>query len=221
MAAIGNASRKGVLIKGGIYLEELARVDTLAVDKTGTPTEGRPKVVELHPAPGQSEGSLLSAVTAVEQRSEHPLARAVIARAAEDGVTTPVASDFAALVGAGASAQVDGMTVIIGSPTLMSAEHGVLDGLGEHAERMEHAGQTAVVVARDGRAVGVLGIADVVRAQARDAVRDLHGLGVRRIVMLTGDNRAPRRPWPTRSASMRCARRSSRRLSVACSRAGS
>jgi Cd2+/Zn2+-exporting ATPase len=188
VAAIGSASRRGILIKGGIYLEELAQVRVLAFDKTGTLTQGRPAVVTVVPASGESEASLLAAAAAVEQRSEHPLARAVIARAEAAGIGIAPASEFEALIGAGARASVDGRRVMIGSPTLM-ADSGVdVSLLAEDIERLERAGQTVIVSASDGKALGLIGIADVLRSQASAAMVDLHRVGIERLVMLTGDN---------------------------------
>ncbi len=189
VAAIGNASRKGILIKGGIYLEELAQVTVLALDKTGTLTQGQPRVVEVVAADGETDETVLAAAAVVEQRSEHPLATAVMIRARELGLATPSAGDsFEALIGAGAQASAGGHRYLVGSPTLMQDRGLALNGLQERVEELETAGQTAIVVAVDDRVVGVIGIADVVRPQARDAMRDLHNEGVERIVMLTGDN---------------------------------
>ena len=188
VAAIGAASRRGILIKGGVYLEELAQVQVLALDKTGTLTQGRPHVVTVAPAPGESEASLLAAAAAVEQRSEHPLARAVIARAEAAGIGVSSASDFEALSGAGARATVDGRRIMIGSPALMTDNAVDVGRLAEEIERLESSGQTVIVTATDGRTLGLIGIADVLRPQASAAMADLHRVGIRRLVMLTGDN---------------------------------
>ena len=188
VAAIGSASRRGILIKGGVYLEELAQVQVLALDKTGTLTQGRPQVVSVVPASGESEASLLAAAAAVEQRSEHPLARAVLARAAAAGIGISPVSDFEALIGAGASATVDGRRIMIGSPTLMTDSAVELGRLAEEIERLESSGQTVIVTATDDKALGLIGIADVLRPQASAAMADLHRVGIKRLVMLTGDN---------------------------------
>ena len=188
VAAIGSASRRGILIKGGVYLEELAQVQVLALDKTGTLTQGRPQVVSVVPASGESEASLLAAAAAVEQRSEHPLARAVLARAAAAGIGISPVSDFEALIGAGACATVDGRRIMIGSPTLMTDSAVELGRLAEEIERLESSGQTVIVTATDDKALGLIGIADVLRPQASAAMADLHRVGIKRLVMLTGDN---------------------------------
>ncbi len=188
VAAIGSASRRGILIKGGVYLEELAQVQVLALDKTGTLTQGHPQVVSVVPASGESEASLLAAAAAVERRSEHPLARAVLARAAAAGIGISSASDFEALIGAGARATVDGRRIMIGSPTLMTDSAVELGRLAEEIERLESSGQTVIVTASDYKALGLIGIADVLRPQASAAMADLHRVGIERLVMLTGDN---------------------------------
>jgi heavy metal translocating P-type ATPase len=189
VAAIGNASRQGILIKGGIYLEELAQLTVLALDKTGTLTQGQPRVVGVVAAAGETEESVLAAAAIVEQRSEHPLAKAVMLRAREAGLQTPSSGDsFEALIGAGAQASADGHRYLVGSPALMQDQGLALDGLRERVEELETSGQTAIVAAVDDRVVGVIGIADVVRPQARDALAEMRGEGVERIVMLTGDN---------------------------------
>ena len=188
VAAIGNASRKGILIKGGVYLEELAQVQVLALDKTGTITQGQPQVVEVEPADGRPTGEIVSLAAAVERRSEHPLARAVVAHAEATDLAIPPADGFEALTGAGARARVDGREVVVGSPAHMHRSGVTLDGLTDTVSRLQAAGRTAVIVTVDGQAWGVLGIADVVRPQAPRAMADLHRIGAERLVMLTGDN---------------------------------
>ncbi|MGH2749965.1 MAG: heavy metal translocating P-type ATPase [Actinomycetota bacterium] len=188
VAAIGNASRKGVLIKGGVYLEELSRVQVMALDKTGTLTEGRPRLDEIVAIDGRDERAVLEAAAAVERRSEHPLAKAIVAGAGERGIAPVPAEDFAALTGVGVSGTVDGTRVTVGSPEHMRTSGLRLDELEDSITRLEDDGKTAVVVAGPERAWGVLGIADSLRPQAKDAVAELKRLGIARLVMLTGDN---------------------------------
>ena len=188
VAAIGNAGRKGVLIKGGIYLEELARVAVVAMDKTGTLTRGTPRLVAIHPAAGVDERDLLAAAAAVEARSEHPLARAITAAASERGLAVAGVEAFEALPGAGAAATVNGTRYLIGSPEFIEGRGVALDGLAEVIPELQSEGATVVVLADDGRAWGVLAIADVIRAEAPAAIAALHALGVARVAMLTGDN---------------------------------
>lgn len=187
VAAIGNASRQGVLIKGGIYLEELAQLRVLALDKTGTITAGRPTVVGVHTLNGVRRDELLRLAAAVEMRSEHPLARAIVG--CVNGAELPAVADFVALVGAGAEGIVDGRWIVVGSPVLMTERGATDDALDAMIAAMQQRGQTAVVVADAHRPLGVIGIADVIRDHAADAVAELHRLGINHIVMLTGDNR--------------------------------
>lgn len=188
VAAIGNASRRGVLIKGGIYLEELARVRVLAFDKTGTLTEGRPRVVEVVTALGVSEQDVLRSAAAVERRSEHPLAKAIVVAAQEKGWDTDEVSGFESFIGAGAAGQVEGKHVLIGSPEFAGKRQIDLTELKADIERMQSEAKTAVVVAKEDRAYGVIGIADTIRVQAKDSLLRLRELGVEQPVMLTGDN---------------------------------
>jgi len=188
VAAIGNASRKGILIKGGIYLEELAQVTVIALDKTGTLTVGTPRVVAVHPWPGETEESVLTAAAAVEDRSEHPLARAVVARAKELRLDVPPAEQFNALVGAGAEATVNGVKHIIGSPRFMGLSGVDLGERSSLTTELEEQGQTVIVVARGDTPLGLVAVADTIRPQARQALADLRSIGIRKIAMLTGDN---------------------------------
>ena len=188
VAAIGNASRKGILIKGGTYLEELAQITIVALDKTGTLTEGTPRVVAVHPWPNETEESVLTAAAAVEDRSEHPLARAVVTRARELGLNIPPAEEFNALVGAGAEATVNGDKYVVGSPRFMGLSGVDLGERSSLTTTLEEQGQTVIVVARGGTPLGLVAVADTIRPQARQALADLHQVGVRKIVMLTGDN---------------------------------
>src|SRR5581483_7949555 len=188
VAAIGNASRNGILIKGGVYLEELAQVKVLALDKTGTITQGQPRLVDIETADGCDRDDVVRLAAAVEARSEHPLARAVVAYAEEAGLAFLPAEDFEALTGAGG--RVDGADVVVASPAHMGRRGVDLDGLAATVLRLQAAGRTAVVVAVNGEALAVLGVADVVRPQARAAMTDLRQVGLRCLVMLTGDNLA-------------------------------
>ncbi len=195
-AGIGSAGRRGVLIKGGIHLENLGTVRVVALDKTGTLTHGRPVVTDIVPFDGTDEGCLLAAAAGVERLSEHPLARAIVAAASERGVVPSEATEFAALTGAGAAARLDGRLVHVGSPDLFgelgAAPSGATAAL---LEEMREEGKTAVLVgerradAMTGvHVLGLLAIRDQVRPNAAAAVAELHRLGVRRVVMLSGDH---------------------------------
>lgn len=196
LSAIAAGARHGVLFKGGAHVERLAQVTVVAFDKTGTLTLGRPRVTDIQPFdPDCSEAELLARAAAVEARSEHPLARAVLAAAHDRGLSLLEATDLQAVAGRGLSARLNGDLVLIGT-----AEH--LDALGvsvppEHAaaqSQLEHQGKTVMWVgARRGAAaqpalLGLIAVADTVRPEAPAAVRALKAAGVRQVVMLTGDN---------------------------------
>lgn len=193
VAALGNAARKGVLIKGGVHLEELARVRVVAVDKTGTLTVGEPQVTDVvvfEPAPGtmRSEDSILSVAAAIERWSEHPLARAVVRAAKTRGVAPGEAIDFKSHTGAGAEARVAGERVLVGSPSFFARQ---LEGRPSDVatiERLQDEGKTLVVLGDEAAAWGILALRDELRTNAKDAVAALRAVGIQRIIMLTGDN---------------------------------
>ncbi|MFI8966421.1 heavy metal translocating P-type ATPase [Streptomyces sp. NPDC053493] len=186
LSAIANAGRHGVLVKSAVVMERLGRTDLVALDKTGTLTEGTPRVTDVLPAPGSGLGpdALLGLAAAAEHPSEHPLARAVVDAARERRLVWPAAQDFVSLPGLGVSATVDGRTVQVGAPSRLPAA----DAHDDVVAALEDAGRTAVVVRRDGTPVGVLGIADRPRPDARATVAALARLTGRGPVLLTGDN---------------------------------
>jgi Cu+-exporting ATPase len=188
MVGVGRGARAGILIKNAEVLETLEHIDTLAVDKTGTLTEGRPRVTELRAAAGFSEVELLRLTASVEQQSEHPLARAVVEAARERHVALEPVGDFDSVTGGGVTGSVARKRVMIGNAELLR-KHEVadIDVLLDGAPRLQEQGRTVIFVAVDGRAAGLLAIADPIKSTTADAVRELHALGLR-IVMLTGDN---------------------------------
>ena len=189
MIAIGKAAAHGVLIRDGEALQRARRVDTVVLDKTGTLTLGKPSVAFAEGAPGVAGRELLEAAASVEEASEHPAAGAIVRHAVERGVRWPRAEHFVAHPGRGASASVGGRRVLVGSPSF-AAEAGVeLGPVDAHLGRAARQGATPVVVVADGVAVGVFGVADVVRAEARGAVGRLRRGGVE-VMMLTGDEEA-------------------------------
>jgi Cu+-exporting ATPase len=188
MVATGKAAELGILVKSAGALESLHRVGTVVLDKTGTLTRGRPAVTDIRPDAGTDVANLLRMAAAVERGSEHPLAEAIVARAAADGLTVPPAEAFEALPGHGASARVDGRLVVLGHAQLMSERGVSLDGLANEAERLEAAGKTPVFVAVDGKIHGLLAAADLVKPEAAATVAALRRLGIE-VVMLTGDSR--------------------------------
>jgi len=188
MVGTGRGAQAGVLIKNAEALELLARVDTLVVDKTGTLTEGRPRLTAVDPAPGRTAPDLLRLAAAVERGSAHPLAAAIVGAAEARGIAIPAAVDFRSSAGKGVSARVDGRSVDLGNVELLR-ERGIEPGpLAARADVLRDEGQTVLFVAIDGVVAGVIAVADPIRASAKDALRLLKDDGLR-VVMLTGDHR--------------------------------
>jgi len=203
LSAIGGAARRGILIKGGSHLERAARIDIVAIDKTGTLTVGKPSLTEIVDAGGVhplakplpvSTAAILRAAAALEMKSEHPLARAIVTCAAELGIAVPDASDFQSTAGKGAEATIDTMRYLVGSERLFRELHAEgMDELSEYAKKLLEMGKTCVWLGiRDSdrlTALAVLVMADTIRPAARQLVADLHRLGIKKVVMLTGDHR--------------------------------
>ena len=188
MVGVGRGAQSGVLIKNAEALERLEKVDTLVVDKTGTLTEGKPRVVAVRPAPGFASDDVLRLAASLERSSEHPLAAAIVAAAKEKGLALAEAADFDAPAGKGVRGAVDGRAVAIGTEDFL-AECGVdLSVIATEAEPLRRDGATAIFVAIDGKAAGVIGVADPVKPTTPAALQALRDAGVR-VVMLTGDNR--------------------------------
>ncbi len=188
MVATGRGATAGVLFKNAEAIEVLRKVDTLVVDKTGTLTEGRPRLVDVIPGEGLDDTRLLGLAASLERGSEHPLAEAIVAGAEERGVTLSTASDFDSHPGRGVSGRVEGHAVALGNRRLLE-ELGIQpELLGARAEELRRGGQTAMFVAVDGRAAGLLAVADPIKATTPEAIRLLHAEGMR-IVVLTGDSR--------------------------------
>ncbi len=188
VAALASAARNGVLIKGGAYIEAPARLAALALDKTGTLTRGAPEVAALYPLGGASATELLDCAAALEARSSHPLARAILARARQDGIAVRPADDVASTPGRGIHGTRDGAALWLGSP-LYAVQRGVQDQIPEDVlAQIEARGETVVVAGEGDKALGLIALADAIRDDARAAIADLHALGVKRLVMLTGDN---------------------------------
>lgn len=186
---IGRGATAGVLVRSADVLERMERVDTVVVDKTGTLTEGKPRLVTLEPAPGFTEVELLRLAAALEKGSEHPLAAAILKGAQDRVITPPAVEGFESVAGKGVRGRVAGRRTALGNPALMAAEgvSGRAD-LAARAEELRRDGQTVVFVAVDGQAAGLLGVADPIKGTTPDAVNQLHAAGVR-VVMLTGDSR--------------------------------
>ena len=191
MVGTGLGARRGVLFKNAMALESAAHVDTVVMDKTGTLTKGEPEVTDVIAA-GVDEDRLLALVAAVERESEHPLAQAIVTEADRRELPVLRAEDFDSVPGHGALAIVDGHRVVVGNRRLMERESIDLGALASRREELANGGRTAVVVAVDGRAAGLVGMADAPRETAASAVAELRRLGAE-VVMLTGDNEATAR----------------------------
>jgi Cd2+/Zn2+-exporting ATPase len=190
VAALASAARNGVLVKGGAYLEEAARLRAIAFDKTGVLTGGHPEVRRLMPVNGHSERLILERLAALESASSHPVARAVVKYAQERGIHAPAAVSFQALQGRGAEAEIGGVSFWAGS-LRMAEEKGLASpALRALAEAPQRAGETVMICGAGGEPWAVVGLHDPPRAEAREALARLRRLGVEHISMLTGDNPA-------------------------------
>lgn len=182
LASVGAAARRGLLIKGGKYLESLARADAVLIDKTGTLTAGRPQVTDVIDLDGLGEDGILRLAAGAERHSEHPLAEAVRARAQGRGLALLQPDEFEALPGAGVRARFHGSTVLVGSRRLAAA------GAATMGRELEAQGKTLLFVMRDERLLGILAAADTLRPEIPEAMRALRKLGIRHLELLTGDN---------------------------------
>uniref|UniRef100_UPI0035E3FBE0 copper-transporting P-type ATPase n=1 Tax=Nocardioides pelophilus TaxID=2172019 RepID=UPI0035E3FBE0 len=194
MVGVGRGARMGVLIKNAEALEQLEKVDTLVVDKTGTLTEGRPAVTQVVPAIGADDepftdaDEILRLAAGVERASEHPLADAIVAAATERGIPIPEVSDFDSPAGRGVVGVVEGKRVLLGNATFAGSQGVDTSALADEADRLRSDGATAIFVGIDGQPAGIVAIADPVKATTLDALTALREEGVE-VVMLTGDNR--------------------------------
>ena len=187
MVGSGLGAKNGILFKTAVCLEEMGKVRTVALDKTGTITMGEPVVTEIVPADGTEASGLLRAALALEARSEHPLAKAVVAKCAELGLTAAGVEDFSALPGNGLTALLDGERVTGGSVSYISSQAEPSPALRDRAERLAGEGKTPLLFAQGGTILGMIAVADTVKPDSAQAVRELQGMGIR-VVMLTGDN---------------------------------
>jgi len=188
VASLAAAARSGVLIKGGAFVEAPARLRAIAFDKTGTLTEGRFAVVEVVPFDGHDEDALIARAAALEARSEHPIARAILAHAESRGVGFTPAEDLQALEGRGATGRVEGKAYWIGSHRYLEERGQETAEIHRRLEAISGAGRTAVAVGDDQHVCGLLGLADALRPEASATMDELRGLGIRHLAMLTGDN---------------------------------
>ncbi|MCY1044416.1 heavy metal translocating P-type ATPase [Corallococcus sp. bb12-1] len=187
MVGTGQGARMGVLIRDAAALERMAAVDTLVVDKTGTLTEGKPRLVSVEPVAGQDATVLLRRAASLERGSEHPLAAALVAGARERGISLVGVEDFQSLPGQGVRGRVDGHDIALGNAALMRTLGVPVEALTERAEALRQEGQTVVLVSVEGRVAGLLGVEDPVKASTPEALALLRSEGLR-VVMLTGDS---------------------------------
>jgi Zn2+/Cd2+-exporting ATPase len=189
VAALAAAARSGVLVKGGAFIELPARLKAIAMDKTGTLTRGEPEVVRVMPLSGHTEAELLARAAALESRSTHPLARAVLRHAQEKGVRLVPAEDVQVLKGKGLTGRFDGDEFWLGSHRYVVERGQDTPNVAQAAGELEQDGKTVILVGNARHVCGLIAVADTIRPEARDIVAQLHAAGIERVIMLTGDNR--------------------------------
>ena len=189
VASVGYAARKGILIKGGLYLEALAKVDTLVMDKTGTLTFGKPQVTDIVPSAGFQILDVLRLAAIAEKYSEHPLASAILHEANARDISIDAPTSFEVIAGQGVVTHLNGSQILFGNRRLMEA-HGIeIDvPMRQRAEALEHAGKTVMFLSNNHHLTGLIAVADVVRDQVPNALRQIRASGIRRLIVLTGDN---------------------------------
>ena len=187
MVGNGMGAKHGILFKTAVSLEETGKVEIVALDKTGTITSGTPRVTDVLPAEGVSEAALLELASALERKSEHPLARAVLAWAEEQGVAVREVTDFQALPGNGLTGRWQGETLAGGSLNFIRTQAAVPQAVQAQAETLAEAGKTPLFFSRNGQLLGIIAVADAIKADSPQAVREMQNMGIR-VVMLTGDN---------------------------------
>ena len=191
VASLGTGARQGVLIKGGMYVEELAKIEVVALDKTGTITRGEPQVTDFVAVNNDAmyNEQMLALAAGIEGRSEHPLARAIVQYTAGKGINPAEINDFRALSGAGAQAEWNGKQVFIGSPALFEEKLGVkLEAISVEITRLQGEGKTVVLLGEETAVYSLIAIRDNIRENGRQAIASLHESGIKKVVMLTGDN---------------------------------
>ena len=189
MVGVGRGAQEGVLVKNAEALERLEKVTTLVVDKTGTLTEGKPRLIDVLPSNGIDAKEFLRLAASLERNSEHPLAAAIARGAKEQGIVFETVTGFRSVTGGGVVGSVSGRAVMIGKPDFLRNEKVTnIESLEASAAKLQEEGKTAMFVAIDGKPAGILAVADPIKSTTSEAIRDLHALGIK-LVMLTGDNR--------------------------------
>lgn len=189
VAGLAAAAKNGVLIKGGVHLESPAGLKAIALDKTGTLTEGRPRVVEIVPMNGHTEIELLERVAAMEAHSDHPLARAIVEHVRANNVTPLSASEFKIIQGKGATARIDGKAFWLGSHRYLEERNQETPEVHDMLERLSATGRTVVVVGNDEHVCGFIALADTIRPGVANTLKELRNAGIEHLIMLTGDNK--------------------------------
>ncbi|MBD8068124.1 heavy metal translocating P-type ATPase [Bacillus sp. PS06] len=194
VSAIGNAAKKGVLVKGGVYLEEMGAIKAIAFDKTGTLTRGVPVVTDFNVVNNKiKENELLSIITALEYRSQHPLASAIMKRAEESNISysNVVVDDFSSITGKGIKGTIDGTTYYIGNPKLFKelSTSNFDHNLEQNVATLQNQGKTAMIIGTEKEILGFIAVADEVRESSKEIIQKLHQLGIEKTIMLTGDNK--------------------------------
>ncbi|MFN7938440.1 MAG: copper-translocating P-type ATPase [Bryobacteraceae bacterium] len=192
MVAMGKGASAGVLFKDAESIESLRKVDTLVVDKTGTLTEGKPKLVSVKPVSGFEEDQVLRWAATIERASEHPLAAAILAGAAERGIQLDSADDFQSVTGQGITARINGIKISLGNQKLMASSGADVTAVLQDAEARRGDGQTVMYLSADGKLAGLIGVADPIKSSAKEAIQELRRDGIR-VVMLTGDSKSTAR----------------------------
>ena len=187
MVGNGMGARNGILFKTSAALEETGRVDIVALDKTGTITTGEPVVTDIVPSDGADEKTLLSLASALEAKSEHPLAKAIMAKAEKEGIKVAEAKSFEALSGSGVKAEVDKKVALGGSVKFISSQVQVPQSVIDESEKLAESGKTPLLFAEEGKVLGIIAVADAIKSDSRKAIEELKNMGIR-VVMLTGDN---------------------------------
>jgi len=189
MVGVGRGAQEGVLVKSAEALERLEKIDTLVVDKTGTLTEGKPKLVDILPADGLDGKEFLRLAASLEQNSEHPLGAAIVRGAKHQGIVLAPVKDFRSVTAGGVAGVVAGRTILVGKPDFLRNEKvASLEPLEASASKLQEEGKTTIFVAVDAKLAGILAVADPIKSSTAEAIGELHSLGLH-IVMLTGDNR--------------------------------
>jgi Cd2+/Zn2+-exporting ATPase len=199
VSAIGNAAKNGVLIKGGMYLEEAGTLSVVAFDKTGTLTEGNPRVTDIIPINGIPDQEFLSIASSIESRSEHPLAEAIVKYAKERGAEISSISAFESIPGKGARATVQGNTYQIGNSRFFSEQAIDLKHVEGEVSRLQNEGKTVMMLGDDKRILGLIAVADILRENSAQAINELKKAGIKKVIMLTGDNESTARAIATKA----------------------